>query len=522
MSNIPPPAPLASAAVVLFGRHGDVSAHARQRGVCRQTLYRQTHAVVLAVQGTAAQQRLHELRRRVADLQAHATALQQQLHNAAVVDADKQAEFAATAQALGVSLSAAQALLRVVLGDATPSLAALGRLSQQAARRAGAALAVLDEHSHARARQVAADEIFAGKRPVLMTLEQDSLCWLGGRLADDRDGPSWAQEFRALPAAQQVTRDGGQGLHKGLQLVNHQRRAAGQAALAEQDDHFHLLQRARRALREVQAAATRALRRAEQAQRAYDRVRRQGQRSGGLGRAAHDGWRQAERAFDRWAAQEDAFGRLREALRLFTPQGELNTRARAEAQVQAALAELTGPEWERARRRLVVPETFTFLDRVHEQLAALPLPAAVRQQLVRAEGLRRRPELLHQQGPRAAALRGVALAAAALVALLGEAGPRALAQVRAVLRGAWRSSSLVEGLNSVLRMQQRRQKRLTQGLLDLKRLHWNVHSFRAGKRKGQSPYGRLGLVLPQGSWWELLKRPPEQLQAELSALNPAA
>ena len=104
-------------------------------------------------------------------------------------------------------------------------------------------------------------------------------------------------------------------------------------------------------------------------------MRRRGQRSGGLGRAAHDRWRQAERAFDRWAVQEDAFCRLRSALQLFTPQGELNTRASAEAQVQAALGELTGPEWERARRRLVVPETFTFLDRAHEQLAAVPLPA---------------------------------------------------------------------------------------------------------------------------------------------------
>jgi hypothetical protein len=26
--------------------------------------------------------------------------------------------------------------------------------------------------------------------------------------------------------------------------------------------------------------------------------------------------------------------------------------------------------------------------------------------------------------------------------------------------------------------------------------------------------------LPKGSWWELLKRSPEQLKQELSALNP--
>ena len=74
----------------------------------------------------------------------------------------------------------------------------------------------------------------------------------------------------------------------------------------------------------------------------------------------------------------------------------------------------------------------------------------------------------------------------------------------------------------MLRMQQARQKRLTAGLLDLKRLYWNVRVFESGRRRGQSPYGRLGLVLPTGSWWDLIKKPPEQLRQQLSALNTAA
>ena len=53
-------------------------------------------------------------------------------------------------------------------------------------------------------------------------------------------------------------------------------------------------------------------------------------------------------------------------------------------------------------------------------------------------------------------------------------------------------------------------------------LYWNVREFRSGKRKGSSPYGRLGLVLPKGGWWALLKLTPEQLEEQLSALNPAA
>jgi hypothetical protein len=119
-------------------------------------------------------------------------------------------------------------------------------------------------------------------------------------------------------------------------------------------------------------------------------------------------------------------------------------------------------------------------------------------------------------------LRGVLLACGLVRSLAGPAGERTRTLVRAVLSGAWRSSSLVEGLNSVLRMQQRRQKRMTQGLLDLKRLYWNCHVFAAGRRKGQSPYQRLGVVLPPAGWWQLLKKTPEQLRDQLSELNSAA
>jgi hypothetical protein len=512
---------LASAAAVFAGRHGDVSRLARRRGACRQRLYRQAHAAAVAVEGGHARDQRDRLRQALTDARDRLADAQARLRQAVVLDGDRQAEFVATAQAQGVSLSTVRSLLVVLPGAATPSRAHLGRLARAAGRRAVQTLAVLDRHSRPRARPVAADEIFAGKRPVRMTVEQESLCWLGGRLARTRDGTEWAAEWGQRPAAEQITRDGGQGRRKGLELVNGARRRAGQRIVADQDDHFHLLQRARRALHEVRHQATWALRQAEQAQAALTRQQRQGRAPGGLSTAARHRWRQAEQAFDRWSNQERAFTRLRAALALLTPQGQLNTRADAEAQVQAALAELTGPEWTRVRRRLVVPQTFTFLDRVHEQRAALPLPEAVKASLVQGEGLRRRPELLRGETPAAAALRGVALVVAVVVARLGDVGPQAVAAVRGILRGAWRASSMVEGLNNVVRMHQGRQKRLTQGLVDLQRLHWNTHRFEAGRRKGPGPYQRLGLVLP-GSWWELLQKPPEQLERELSTLNPAA
>jgi hypothetical protein len=518
---LPTPA-LASAAVVFYGPQGAVTEHAAQRGVPRTTLYREADSVVRALDPRPQQQQLAPLRQQLAELQAENAQRQRQLAAAVVVDADQQAEFAATAQAKGVSLSTAQVLLAVFLGAATPSRATLGRLSRAAAGSAGPLLAVLDPHSRGRARQVAADELFSGRRPILMTVEQDSLCWLGGRLADNREGETWAEEFRALTVAEQVTADGGSGWRKGVALVNAERQQAQQTPLFDQRDHFHIVQRARRGRRSVRYQARLALQRAEKAQAAYDRAGQQGvPRSPMQGRLLNQAWAKAEVAFDRWTAQEAADNRLRSALPLVTPSGELNTRTRAQAEVAAALAGQTGDDWERARR-LLTAEAFTFLDRVQEQLATLPVREELRQAALEAETHRRRPEARRGDNPAAALARGVYLMAGVVLAKAGAAGAQAQVLVRGVLDGAWRSSSLVEGINSVVRMHQRRQKHLTQGLLDLQRLYWNLREFRAGKRKGTSPYGRLGLRLPRGSWWALLKLTPEQLKEQMSVLNPAA
>ena len=529
MSSLVVPPPLASAAAVFCGPRGAVSRLAHQRGTSRQRLYREAKAVAGAIDPRrqaarcAAQGRQRDrLRAELARCRAELTRLRQQLRGASVLGPDKLAEFAATAQATGVSLSAAHALLAVALGRATPSLASLGRLAHRAGQAARATLAVLDGFARRRAKQVAADEIFVGRKPVLMTVEQHSLCWLSGRPAADRGGREWAQEFAQLPELEQLTRDGGVGMEKGLILDNARRRQAGLREVADQEDHFHILHRGRRGLRAVRAKAARALKRAEQAQAKLKRDRRKRKLPQGRYTAVANYWRQAEAAFDRWAAQERCFERLRAALRLVSPEGQLNTPQRAWAEVEAALAGLTGPEWSRLRRGLIGPKALTFLKRVHEQLAALPVCAELRQAAVRIEGLRCQPEALRGESARAGALRGVLLACGLVLSVSKEAGTQALALVRGVLAGAWRSSSLVESLNSVLRMQQRRQKRLTQGLLDLKRLYWNGHVFRAGRRQKQSPYERLGLKLPPGNWWQLLQKTPEQLQEQLSALNPAA
>src|SRR5205085_6205431 len=116
--------------------------------------------------------------------------------DAVVLDQDRQAEFAAAAQAAGVSLPVARRLLQVVLRQRTPSVAKLGRWTKAAAQRSAALLQVLDEHTRPCVRQAVPDEIFVRRKPILMVVEPNSLCWVSGRLVERRDGVTWAEEFK--------------------------------------------------------------------------------------------------------------------------------------------------------------------------------------------------------------------------------------------------------------------------------------------------------------------------------------
>jgi hypothetical protein len=159
MSTIPQR--IASACAVLFGRYGDVTKMAHDREQSRQSLYREAEQVRNAVDGTAAQARIDELQRQLADQRAQFQALQERLKQTVAITSDTQHEFATVAQAEGVSLGVAQRLLRVVAGSSdVPSVATLGRATAEAGQRAGQLLEVIDEVARPVVKQVAADEIF--------------------------------------------------------------------------------------------------------------------------------------------------------------------------------------------------------------------------------------------------------------------------------------------------------------------------------------------------------------------------
>jgi hypothetical protein len=350
-----------------------------------------------------------------------------------------------------------------------------------------------------------------------MVVEPASLCWLTGRMVKARDGLTWAQEFARYPALKAVVRDDGSGLGKGLRLERVRRRAAGQSDIDDTLDIFHTLREGGRALRTTWGRATRALEAADAGQRALDRLGRQGTSRTGRVAPRNRLWCEAEQLWDQARAAETAWKQVKSAFEFFTPEGRINDRRQAAAVVAAALPHLTGSAWAKARRLLMRRESFTFLDQAQARLTDLGLDPDVLSALLDLEGLRRQPWRLWATTPGSAATRAWMLAR---TVQLAKADPDWIAQaqrVRQVLRGVWRASSLVECVNSVARMQQARHRKMTQGLLDLKRLYWNFRRFRAGRRKNQTPYGLLGLTLPDLSFWEFLKLTPEELREQLSA-----
>jgi hypothetical protein len=518
---------IGNAAAVLCGRRGTITAQAHQAGCSRQAAYEHAQRVQQAVTDRhAGGPSRDELLREREQLRDENRQLWAALEQAVDFPEARQRQFAAVAAALGLSLQQTWALLCIVLPVACcPSRATLGRWVQQAAARAGRLLQVLDQACRGLVQKLCLDEIFCHRRPLLIGVEPHSLAWLLGRRAPDRTGETWCQALLPWSRLTDVIVDGGSGLRRGLELVQQcWRRLAPllpPLPLFSNLDNFHIQQEGQRALRREWQAAERLWVLAEEADREVARADRRGQKKSGPVKRALLAWAKAEQAFTTAERREAAWKRAAAALEWFRPDGRLNDRAWAEAEIAAAVAELPGERWAKACRMVQDPRALTFLDRLAEGLEQAEPRSEVREAVVEWWRLQQRGR---RGGPR---LHGVAsvLTGAVQAQICGQLAADwqgSAARVGRVLEQSVRASSVVECMNSVVRMHQARHRTLTQPLLDWKRLYWNCRDFAEGKRHGHCPYEHLGLRLPTYDAWALLQMDPEELAQQLSTTKLAA
>ncbi len=518
---------IGNAAAVLFGQHGAVRRQADQAGCSRQAAYQHAAKVQQAVAdsqrpGPTRADLLVEVQRLRADNQQ----LWDWLEEALEPPKAKQRQFTVAAAAMGLSLSQTLALLALLLPPRRcPRRATLGRWVRQAASRASGVLAALDGACRRLVVCLCLDEIFFHRKPVLMGIEPFSLAWVVGARAADRSGPTWAQALAPWPHVRDVAADGGSGLELGLALAAAKRREDAAKAktaavpLRVRLDVFHTQRDGERVLRGVWGWAEGVWDEAAKVERAKGRFDRGGSdgrcfSKAGPGKA----WAKAAVALGAAERQEGAWRRAVAALAVFRPDGRLNERAWAEAELRAAVAELPGSRWAKVRRQLLDERSLTFLDRLHEELAAVAPRVEVREVLV-ALWQRRRDGQGQGQGAAAPAW---AVVAAWLEREVGAVWMGVYRRLARVLSRVVRASSAVECVNSVVRMHQARHRNLTQELLDLKRLYWNSRPFVAGKRRRRCPYEHLGLRLPSYDAWELLQINSEELAQQVSTQELAA
>jgi hypothetical protein len=328
--------------------------------------------------------------------------------------------------------------------------------------------------------------------------------------AADRKAETWRKQLAPFASLEFSISDAAQGIAKAVADLARARRADPKAPTLDHGlDVFHTAMEAHRLLAQHWRRAQTLWEKAETADLKVAASKRHGIDARGVAQTARATWDQATASFEQTERLEAAWRRAHTALDLFRADGKLNDRAHAATEIAEALKGLPGADWSKVRNFLTDRRSLNFLDRMHRRLeSAEPRPEW-------REAMAWRWWLRHR-APRPSDLATEWVRAVGRDGALSEAEQASYARVSAVLKDTFRASSAVECMNSVLRMQQSRHKRMTQPMLDLKRLYWNCHAFRSGPRKDASPYQALGLVLPTYGFWELLHADPAQLTQNLS------
>ena len=326
----------------------------------------------------------------------------------------------------------------------------------------------------------------------------------------DRTAETWEKQLAPFDRLEFAVSDAAKGIAKAVSNIAAARRDdPGAPTLEHGLDVFHTTMEARRVLGRHWRAAEAAWEKAEAADLEVIRSKGQGIDARGVAPTARAAWTRAVASFEQTERLEAAWGQAHVALDLFRADGRLNDRSHAELEIAEALKGLSGSDWSKVRNFLSDRRSLNFLDRMHRRLESAEPRVEWREAMAWRWWLWHRG--VSSSDPLIRLVR-----AAGRDRVLDQADRVSYDRVAAVLRDTVRASSAVECMNSVLRMQQSRHRRMTQPMLDLKRLYWNCHRFRSGPRKEASPYQALGLDLPTFDFWALLQTDPAELTQRLS------
>jgi hypothetical protein len=333
--------------------------------------------------------------------------------------------------------------------------------------------------------------------------------------AADRTAPTWEKRLAPFDRLEFAISDAALGISKAVSQLAQARREGPKAPTLEHGlDVFHTTMEAKRVLAKQWRMAEAAWEKAQAADLEVARSKHQGIDARGVARAAQIAWNQATLLFEQTERLEAAWDRAHAALDLFRADGQLNDRSHAQAEIAEAVKGLTGTDWSKVRNFLNDSRSLSFLDRMQRRLELAEPDAG------RREALAWRWWLWHGRVPCSDPLMRL-VRAVGRDGQLSEEDQASYERMSAVFLDTFRASSAVECMNSVLRMQQTRHKRMTQPMLDLKRLYWNCHVFRSGPRKEACPYQALGLDLPTFDFWTLLQADPKDLTQRLSTARNA-
>src|SRR5215475_7173165 len=215
------------------------------------------------------------------------------------------------------------------------------------------------------------------RAPVLMAIEPHSMAWMAGPRGPDRRGESWREVLTHWPCLEHVIADGGQGLERGVKLVNEARCAQGEAAetVSRQAmtmglDVFHTQRARERVVQRQWKQAERQPDTASQADAKVERYKRQGRDPRGVSGVAGRAGRKAERLCDQAGNAQEAVHQIAAALSWFDAQGRLYCRQTAQAQLDQASQQLQGACLSKVKRLLSDERTLSHLDRLRVYLTA--------------------------------------------------------------------------------------------------------------------------------------------------------